>query len=111
MVPQKHGYRPKPEFFKGGFLKFGHLVLTPKVLVGSENWLVCLSYDQESIQNMAYFFENFLCLDMKEIRCLSSTCECAHKNMVIVQKQIFLSISFVRQLTHFITVAHYLFRS
>ncbi len=58
-LPQKHGYRPKQEFYRRGFLKFGCLVLAPNVLVGSENWLLCLSYNQESILNVVYFFWNF----------------------------------------------------
>ncbi len=55
----------KSEFYKRGFSKFNRLVLAPNVLIGSENWLVCLSYDQESIPNVIYSFGTFLCLDMK----------------------------------------------
>ncbi len=69
-LPQKHGYRPKPEFYRWGFVKFDCFVLAPNLLVSSENWLVCISYDQESIPNMVYFFGIFLYSNMKEMRCL-----------------------------------------
>ncbi len=69
-LPQKYGYRPKPEFYRRGFSKFDCLVLAPNTLIGSENWLVCLSYDQESIPKVLYFFGVFLCSKMKEIQCL-----------------------------------------
>ncbi len=29
-LPQKHGYHPKPEFYRRGFLKFDRLVFVPK---------------------------------------------------------------------------------
>ncbi len=51
--------RPKPEFYRRGFLKFDRLVLTSTVLVGSENWLVRLFYNRESIPNVVYFLEFF----------------------------------------------------
>ncbi len=70
-LPQKHSYHPKPQFYRRRFLKFNRLILVPKVLVGSENWLVCLSYDQESIRNVVNFFGVLMCSNMKEIRCLT----------------------------------------
>ncbi len=47
------------------------LVLAHNALIGSENWLVCLSYDQESIPNVLYFSGIFLYSEMKEIQGLT----------------------------------------
>ncbi len=87
----KHRYRPKPEFNRRGFLKFDRLVLAPNVFIGSNNWLVCLSYNQESIPKVVYFFEFFCAWKWKKYSvwpCFSSMFEYCHRNMVIVQKQI-----------------------
>ncbi len=59
-------------FTGGGFLKFDRLVLAPNMLIGSENWLVHLSYDQKSIiYECDIFFGNFLYSEMREIQCLN----------------------------------------
>ncbi len=54
-----------------GFLKFDRFVLAPNELVGSENWIVHITYDQESIPNVVYFLGILLCSEMKEIQCLT----------------------------------------
>ncbi len=61
----------KTRILQERFLKFDLLILTPNVLVGSENWLVSLSYDQESISKVVNFFGIFLCSEMKRIQCLT----------------------------------------
>ncbi len=66
----KNGYRLKPEFYKIGFLTFDRLIFAPNVLIGSENWLVRLCYNQESIPNVVYIFRIFLCSEMKGVQCL-----------------------------------------
>ncbi len=90
-LPQKHGYCPKPEFYRRGFLKFDRLVLARNVLVGSENRLVRLSYNQESIPNVVYIFGIFMCSEMKEIQCLTipqSHVWTLPQKQIIVQKRI-----------------------
>ncbi len=63
----------KPKFYRRGFLEFDLLVLAPNMFIGSENWLLCLSYDQTQFLTVTHYLFCSLIL-WKSAKCL-----CNHK--------------------------------